>query len=179
MMATIRSMSSARARAPGRSAMRASQENLERMAEAHVEASQGLLAGSQDVGAFDRAYRAPVELEAVVHPKRSEGRVVAKSEAHVVAPVEELDDLKAAVDVPVVGKHHSPEVQEETPLWITFARTSVTDSPSKAFFPEMASKRTAPNAQMSARLSAFFPFACSGLMYDAVPGSPRPPSPPG
>src|SRR3990172_13356454 len=155
MMATIGEMRWARARAPGRSAMRASQENLERMAEAHVEASQGLLAGSQDVGAFDRAHHAPVELEAVVHPKRSEGRVVAKSEAHVVTPVEELDDLKAAVDVPVVGKHHSPqvpedgeaelEVQHDTTLWITFARTSVTDSPSKAFFPHIASKKTTPN----------------------------------
>ena len=49
------------------------------------------------------------------------------------------------------------------------ARVSCTSSPPNARFPVSISYSTAPNAQMSARLSTVFPRACSGLMYAAVP----------
>ena len=51
----------------------------------------------------------------------------------------------------------------------TEASTSDTSSPSNARLPVSISNRTHPNAQMSLRLSAARPFACSGLMYAAVP----------
>jgi hypothetical protein len=44
-----------------------------------------------------------------------------------------------------------------------------TSSPSKALPPVSISKNRQPNAQMSVCLSTAFPFACSGLMYAAVP----------
>src|SRR5262245_23835189 len=44
----------------------------------------------------------------------------------------------------------------------TLARVSETDSPSKALLPTSISYRTAPNDQMSARLSTDLPLACSG-----------------
>ena len=51
----------------------------------------------------------------------------------------------------------------------TAASVSDTVSPSNALRPESISYRTAPNAQMSARLSTDLPRACSGDMYAAVP----------
>ena len=42
--------------------------------------------------------------------------------------------------------------------------TSVTVSPAKAWTPVSISNSTTPNAQISVRLSRFFPRACSGLM---------------
>ena len=51
----------------------------------------------------------------------------------------------------------------------TAASTSVVVSPSNALFPLNISYSTHPKAQMSARRSTAFPFACSGLMYAAVP----------
>ncbi len=47
---------------------------------------------------------------------------------------------------------------------ITFASVSATSSPVKARWPVSISKSTAPNAQMSARLSTALPRACSGAM---------------
>jgi len=47
--------------------------------------------------------------------------------------------------------------------------TSAMSSPAKARFPVSISNSTAPNAQMSARLSTERPLACSGDMYAAVP----------
>src|SRR4030095_16028406 len=44
-----------------------------------------------------------------------------------------------------------------------------TSSPSTPRFPVSISNRTQPKAQTSQRLSAGRPFACSGLMYAAVP----------
>ena len=41
--------------------------------------------------------------------------------------------------------------------------------PSNGRRPASISNSTAPNAQMSARLSTVFPRACSGDMYAAVP----------
>ena len=46
----------------------------------------------------------------------------------------------------------------------TAPSTSVMSSPSKARRPVSISYSTQPNAQMSLRLSAGVPFACSGLM---------------
>ncbi len=43
----------------------------------------------------------------------------------------------------------------------TAAKVSVSVSPVNAFLPESISNNTAPNAQMSARLSTGLPFACS------------------
>ena len=51
----------------------------------------------------------------------------------------------------------------------TAASVSETVSPSNALRPESISYSTAPNAQMSARLSTDRPRACSGDMYAAVP----------
>ena len=52
---------------------------------------------------------------------------------------------------------------------ITAARTSLTVSPVYIARPVSISARTTPKAQMSARRSMGLPFACSGLMYAAVP----------
>ena len=49
------------------------------------------------------------------------------------------------------------------------AIVSETSSPSNARVPVSISYRTHPKAQMSLRLSAGLPFACSGAMYAAVP----------
>jgi hypothetical protein len=46
---------------------------------------------------------------------------------------------------------------------------SCTSSPPNARVPVSISNSTAPNAQMSLRLSTARPLACSGLMYAAVP----------
>ena len=54
-------------------------------------------------------------------------------------------------------------------LFITSANVSDTSSPLKARRPVSISYSTAPNAQMSARLSTGFPRACSGDIYAAVP----------
>ncbi len=51
----------------------------------------------------------------------------------------------------------------------TAARVSETVSPSKRRLPVSISKKTTPNAQISARLSTDSPRACSGAMYAAVP----------
>jgi hypothetical protein len=51
----------------------------------------------------------------------------------------------------------------------TPASVSGTESPANSRRPVSISKSTTPNAQMSARLSTALPFACSGLMYAAVP----------
>src|SRR5215472_14159633 len=51
----------------------------------------------------------------------------------------------------------------------TAAMVSVTVSRAKAAEPVNISKSTHPKAQMSVRLSASCPRACSGLMYAAVP----------
>ena len=51
----------------------------------------------------------------------------------------------------------------------TAAIVSGTSSPSNARAPASSSNSTQPNAQMSERLSAGRPFACSGAMYAAVP----------
>ena len=51
----------------------------------------------------------------------------------------------------------------------TAAKISVTDSPENARRPTNVSYSTAPNAQMSVRLSTLFPLACSGLMYATEP----------
>ena len=50
-----------------------------------------------------------------------------------------------------------------------FASVSLTSSPSNGRLPVSISYSTQPNAQMSLRLSASRPFACSGDMYAAVP----------
>ena len=49
------------------------------------------------------------------------------------------------------------------------ARISEASSPVKARWPLRASKRQAPKANTSVRLSMAWPFACSGDMYAAVP----------
>ncbi len=49
------------------------------------------------------------------------------------------------------------------------ANVSLTSSPANARFPVSISNSTQPNAHTSLRLSAGRPFACSGLMYAAVP----------
>jgi hypothetical protein len=49
-------------------------------------------------------------------------------------------------------------------MLITFPSVSATPSPLNARWPVSISNSTAPNAQMSARLSTVFPFACSGAM---------------
>ena len=54
-------------------------------------------------------------------------------------------------------------------LLSTATITSVTSSPSNGRFPVSISNSTQPKAQMSLRLSAGLPFACSGDMYAAVP----------
>jgi hypothetical protein len=53
--------------------------------------------------------------------------------------------------------------------FITLPSVSAMSSPSNARVPVSNSNRTAPNAQMSARLSTVLPRACSGDMYAAVP----------
>ena len=52
---------------------------------------------------------------------------------------------------------------------MTAASVRDKSSPGKERWPVSISNSTAPNAQMSARLSTTFPRACSGLMYAAVP----------
>jgi hypothetical protein len=54
-------------------------------------------------------------------------------------------------------------------LLMTLASVSPMSSPSKGLRPVSISNSTQPNAQTSLRLSADRPFACSGLMYAAVP----------
>src|SRR4051794_38933905 len=53
----------------------------------------------------------------------------------------------------------------------TAAKVSATSSPSNAFLPVNISNSTQPNAQISLRLSAGLPFACSGDIYAAVPNN--------
>ncbi len=66
------------------------------------------------------------------------------------------------------GSAAGSAVQSGSPRRIA-ASVSETSSPSNARFPVSISNSTQPNAQTSLRLSAARPFACSGLMYAAVP----------
>jgi hypothetical protein len=52
---------------------------------------------------------------------------------------------------------------------MTAARVSEIVSPWNSLRPVNISNRTTPKDQMSARRSTALPFACSGLMYEAVP----------
>ena len=54
---------------------------------------------------------------------------------------------------------------------MTAASVSVTVSDANSPRPVSISKSTHPNAQISARLSTGFPFACSGAMWAAVPST--------
>src|SRR5262249_36532878 len=64
-----------------------------------------------------------------------------------------------------------PDGRADQSGWVfsTAASVSETVSPSNSWRPVSSSYNTAPNAQMSARLSTAAPRACSGDMYAAVP----------
>ena len=54
-------------------------------------------------------------------------------------------------------------------MFSTAATTCATVSPWNGRVPVSISNETAPNDQMSLRLSTVLPLACSGDMYEAVP----------